>query len=197
MNNDTPCHCSIEALQMMSELQNVPAVVEVETVLDLIHRACGHGRNIIQCQFCATTPQMSVTTLPALSEQCLPLFEALCSAYDISTQPGFFDSAMLAFDQTPSSFICIRSKVILGETELDENETRLLVQTLLSRSLMSLVESMEGFKGVLSAMLENSYTHQNTIASIRACEISMESIISRLAVLMQSIEGECDTAPLP
>ncbi|KAJ5117948.1 hypothetical protein N7476_006737 [Penicillium atrosanguineum] len=197
MNIEVPCHCSIETLQILSELQNVHAVVHVETALDLIHRACGQGKNMIECKDCAKTPQTSIGTLPALSEQCLPLFEALCSAYDISTQPGFFDSAMLAVDQTASSFICIRSKVILGQTELDEDETRLLVRTLLGRSLMKLVELMEDLKGLLSAMLDNSHTHRNGIASIRACESSMESIISRLAVLMQIIEGECNTAPLP
>lgn len=196
MNIDAPCYCSVEVFQIMSELQNVHAVVDVETALDLIHRVCGQEKAVIQCKDCTKTPQSSVVTLPALSEQCLPLLEALCSAYNISTQPGFFDSAMLAFDQTPSSFICIRSKVILGQTELDEDETRLLVRTLLGRSLIRLVELMEGLKGVLLAMLESSHSHQNGTAMIRACESSMESIISRLAVLMQIIDGECDAGPL-
>lgn len=196
MNADGSCPCSIETLQIMSELQNVHAVVDVETALDLIHRVCGQGKSIIKCKVCTKTPQSPVVTLPALSEHCLPLLEALCSAYDISTQPGFFDSAMPAFDQTPSSLICIRSKVILGQTELDEDETRLLVRTLLGRSLIRLVELMEGLKGVLLAMLESEHNHRNTTATIRACESSMESIISRLAVLMQITEGECDTTLL-
>jgi len=185
----------MEVLQIMSELQNVHAVVDVETALDLIHRVCGQGRSMIQCKVCTKTPQSSVVALPALSEQCLPLLEALCLAYDISTQPGFFDTAMLAFDPSSSSFICIRSKVILGQTELDEDETRLLVRTLLGRNLIRLVELMEGLRGILLAMLETQ-DHRNGTATIRACESSTESIVSRLAVLMQIIEGEYDATPL-
>lgn len=195
MNIDAPCPCSIETLQILSDLQNVHTVVHVETALDLIQRVCGQGKSVIQCKDCAKTPQTSIEVLPALSEQCLPLLEALCSAYGISTQPGFFDSAMLAVDQAATTFICIRSKVILGQTELDEDETRLLVRTLLGRSLLKLVELMGDLKGMLSAMLENSRIHRNSTATIRACESSMESIIGRLAVLMQIIEGECETMP--
>lgn len=41
----------------------------------------------------------------------------------LSTQPSFFDSAMLDSEQVPS-FIYIRSKVILGKIELDEDGVR-------------------------------------------------------------------------
>lgn len=196
MNVETPCHCSIEALQTLSELQHANAVVDVDTVLDLIHRVCRQGKAIVQCGSCTKTSQSSIVTLSALLEQCLPLLEALCSAYDISTQPGFFDSAMLAFEQPPSSFICIRNKVILGQTELDEDETRLLVRTLLGRSLIRMVELVEAVKGVLLMMLESPHDRRNNTATLRACESSVESTVSRLAVLMQIIEGECDRTTL-
>ncbi|KAJ5592043.1 uncharacterized protein N7459_002412 [Penicillium hispanicum] len=196
MNVENTCHCSIEALQIGSELQNVHAVVDVETILDLIHRVCRQGQIIVRCKSCTKTSQSSLVTLPALSEQCLPLLEALCSAYNISTQPSFFDSAILAFEQPPSPLFCIRSQVLLGRTELDEDETRLLVRTLIGRSLMRLVELMENLKAVLLALLENSQTHRNGLAAIQAYESSVESTIGRLAVLMQIIEGEAASAPL-
>lgn len=193
MDLESPCSCSMEALQMMSELQNLHALVDVDTVLDLIHRLCQQGRTVVQCDACTKSTSSSIMTLLALSEQCLPLLEALCSAYNISTQPGFFDSAMLSFEQPPSSFICVRSRVILGQTELDEDEGRLLVRMLLGRSLIRLVELMEGLKSKLLMMLDNPHAHRNGTATLRACESSVESTISRLAALMQIIEGDATT----
>lgn len=193
---EQPCDCSIEALQIMTELQGFHTVVDVDTVLDLIHRLCQQGSIIVQCAACEKSPSSSIVTLPALSEQCLPLLEALCSAYNISAQPGFFDSAMHPFEQPPSSFICVRSKVVLGQTELDDGEGKLLVRALLGRNLIRLVELMEGLKKKLLMMLDKQQTHRNGIAALRACEASVESTISRLAVLMQGIEGDSGNAPL-
>lgn len=183
----------METVRILSELQNVHAVVSVETILDLIHRICSQGSNMVHCKECIKTPQSTIVALPALSEKCLPLLEALCSAYGISTQPGFFDSAMLAFEQQPSPFICIRSKVMLGETELDEDESRLLVRTVLGRSLVKLVQLMEALKGVLLVLSNDSQISHNTVSTLRACELSVEPTISRLAVLMQIIEGDGDS----
>lgn len=196
MNFESSCQCSIEALKILSELQNVHAVVNVETILDLIHRVCTQGNNMVQCKDCTKTPQSSIVALPALSEKCLPLLEALCSAYDISTQPGIFDSAMLAFEQPPSPFICIRSKVIMGKTELDEGESRLLVRTVLGRNLVRLVQLMEGLKGIFLVMSKSSHMSHNRTSTLRACELSVETTISRLAVLMQILEGDGDHVPL-
>lgn len=195
MDLEKACHCSMEALHIMSELQNVHTVVDVETVLDLIHRTCRQGTVMVHCEDCIKTTHSSVVTLPALLEQCFPLIEALCSAYDISMQPGFFDSAMLALEQPPSPFICIQNKVVLGQMELDEDEARLLVRILLRGSLMRLVELMGSLKGTLQMMMENSHAHRNA-AGLRAYEASVESTISRLVVLMQIIEGESATTPL-
>lgn len=193
---ESACQCSMEALKILSELQNMHAVVNVEIILDLIHRVCTQGSRMVQCQDCVKTPQSSIVALPALSEKCLPLLEALCSAYDISTQLGFFDSAMLAFEQPPSLFICIRSKVMLGDTELDEGESRLLVRTVLGRNLVRLVQLMEGLKGILLVMLKSCQTFHNSTSTLRACELSVETTISRLAVLMQIIESDGENVPL-
>ena len=102
---------------------------------------------------------------------------------------------MLAFEQPPSPYICIRSKVVLGKTELDENETRLLVRTLLARGVIRLVELMESLKGVLQLLIESSSSPRNGTA-LRACESSADSTISRLMVLLQVIESECVATPL-
>ncbi|KAJ5698839.1 hypothetical protein N7462_000844 [Penicillium macrosclerotiorum] len=189
---DKPCRCSTEALQIMSDLQNVHAVIDAETVLGLVNRVCHQGMLMVHCEDCTKELQYSVVTLPTLSEQCLPLLEALCSAYDITSQPSFFDTAMLTFDPPASHFICVRSKVIFGQTELDEAEIRLLVRTLLGRNLMRLVELMEGLKGILPVLSEGPSTHRNGSATLKACESSLESIIGRLAVLVQIIQGDSD-----
>jgi hypothetical protein len=103
---------------------------------------------------------------------------------------------MLAFEQPPLPFICIRSKVMLRETELDERESRLLVRTVLGRSLVRLVQLMEGLKVILLVMSKSSHTCHNSPSTVRACKLSVETTISRLAVLMQAIEGDGDNVPL-
>ncbi|KAJ5404541.1 hypothetical protein N7509_004412 [Penicillium cosmopolitanum] len=189
---DIPCKCSLEALKVMGDLQNIQAVVDVETILNLTHRVWLQGNTMIQCENCIKMAQSSIVTLPALSDGCLPLLEALCAAYDISTQPGFFDSAMLAFEQPASPIICIRNQVFLGRTQLDDYEARLLVRTLLARDLIRFVELMEALKEALTVLLDGNHVHRNAMATFRACESSVESTISRLAVLMQVVEGDCD-----
>lgn len=195
MNLEKACPCSTETLRIMSDLQSVHTVVDVETVLDLIHRTCRQGKIMVHCKGCIKATNSSVVTLPALLEQCLPLLESLCSAYDISMQPGFFDSAMLALEQPPSPFVCIQNKAVLGQMELDEDEARLLVRILLRTSLTRLAELMGSLKKNLQVTMESSHPHRNA-AGLRSYEASVESTISRLVVLMQIIDGESATAPL-
>jgi hypothetical protein len=180
----------MDALQIMTELRNVHTVVDVETIFELVHRVCQQGSVMVNCTDCVKKPQQSMVTLPALSEQCLALFEAVCAAYDISTQPALFDPNVLAFEQVPGSFVCIRNKVILGQTELDEDEARLLVRKLLGRTLMRLVELMEGLKGIVRALLESAQHNRTGTTTLRACESSVDCTIERLAIFLQQIEGE-------
>lgn len=186
----------MELLQISSELQNFQAIVDVDTVLGLIHRFCQQGKSIVQCGGCSKIPYSAILTIPKVFEQFLPLLEALCSAYDMSIHPGFFDSAMLCFEQPPATFICVRSKVVLGQTELDDDESRLLVRTLLGRSLFRLVELTECLKSKLLAMLDERQVHGNGPTTLKTCESSAETIISRLAGLIQVVEGECESTLL-
>lgn len=80
---------------------------------------------------------------------------------------------------------------------MDDFEARLLVRTLLARDLIRFVELMEGLKGVLDVLLEESHAHRGKTAMLRACKSSVESTISRLAVLMQVVEGDCDIGSMP
>lgn len=191
MNFETFCPCSTEALQMMSELQRIPAVVSAEIVLDLIYRTCQHEA-MMQCKSCKQTPQPCIVIFQALSEQCLPLLEALCSTYNIATQPGFFDQAILAMGQSTSRYICIRNMASLGQTELEEEETKLLVGTIIGQRLRRLLVLMES----LMVMLENSNPHQNGIATPRTIKSPAERIMNKLKALMQTIDGR-DAIPSP
>ncbi|KAJ5528283.1 hypothetical protein N7513_012442 [Penicillium frequentans] len=175
----------------MSELQSIPAVVNAEIVLDFIYRVCQQGEAIVQCKFCKQTPQPSIVILPALYEQCLPLLEALCSTYNIATQPGFFDSAMLALEQPASRYICIRDKAILGTIELEEEETKLLVGTIIGQRLRRLLDLME----TLKVILENPKTLLSGIATLRTTKSPAELIMNRLKALMETID-ERDAIPL-
>lgn len=80
-------------------------------------------------------------------------------------------------------------------TELDDFEARLLVRTLLARSLIRIVELMEGLKEILVMLPKTSHLQGFGITALRACESSAESTMRRLAVLMQVVEGECEAGP--
>ncbi|BAE60519.1 unnamed protein product [Aspergillus oryzae RIB40] len=125
METESSCSCSIDALQILTDVRNVDTVVEFETILDLVQRVYGQGQAMLSCKDCRKLPLQSSSflTIPALTDHCLSLFEAVCSAYSITRKNCLFDANILAFEQPLPQFICIRSKVQLGETDLDEAET--------------------------------------------------------------------------
>lgn len=189
MDPQSPCQCSIDTLQMMAEFRNVHTVVDLRTILDLVHRVCRHGQAMTNCDSCNKNPQSSIVTLPALAEQCLSLFDAVCSAYGIKRNV-LFDPAVLAFEQPLPQFICIKSRTILGQMELDDEEAGLLIKMLLNRSLVRLLELLEVLKGILRARLKDVSHPRVGAATFRACESSVESTIHRLAVFMEQVEVE-------
>lgn len=188
MTSNDVCICSIGCLRILSELQNIHDVVDAEMILDLVYRLCRQGETMVQCKSCIQIPQPSMVTLPALFEKCLALLEALFSTYDIATQPGFFDSAMLAMEQPTSRFICIRNTALLGQMELDGNETSLLVRMIIGQRLRRILNLMESLNGSVFVMLENSHSCQNRTAALRNLKSSVESTIGRLRALMETVD---------
>ncbi|KAA8648306.1 uncharacterized protein ATNIH1004_004191 [Aspergillus tanneri] len=187
METEGSCQCSINALQTLTELRNVHTVVELGTILDLVHRVYSQGQVMLQCKECRQAPSSSMVTIPALAEQCLSLFEAVCLAYSITRQNTLFDPNALAFEQPLPQFICIRSKVQLGETEMDEDDSGVLVRMLLSRNLIKLVELLKALREVLRSLSKETPPSHRT-GPLRACESSVESTIRRFAVFMEQIE---------
>jgi hypothetical protein len=179
----------MEELHLMNELRNIHTVVELGTVFDLIHRVCSQGQAIIKCKDCRRSPQASIMTFPALAEQCLLLFEAICAAYSINRQNTLFDPTILAFEQQIPPFICVRSAVLLGQTELNEEESVLLVRMLLSRNLMRLLGLLEALRDIMRARpKETVHTQRNGTMSFRAWDTSIESIIHRLVIFMEQFQ---------
>ncbi|KAF7589696.1 hypothetical protein BBP40_003943 [Aspergillus hancockii] len=176
----------------MSELRNVHTVVELETILDLVQRVYGQGQAMLNCKECRKTPpQASFLTIPALADQCLSLFEAVCSAYSITRKNSLFDPNILAFEQPLPQFICIRSKVQLGETDLDETETGMLVRMLLSRNSLSLLGLLEALQGIIRTLsADSNQTHRTGAATLRAYESSVQSTMHRFAVFIEHIKIE-------
>ncbi|PTU19983.1 hypothetical protein P175DRAFT_0532948 [Aspergillus ochraceoroseus IBT 24754] len=187
METETGCQCSVGALKIMNELRNVHTVVEVETILGLVERIHALGHTMLKCKECRASPGSSLMTLPALAEQCLSLFEALCLAYNITRKNSFFEPPILAFEQSLHQFLCIRSKMQLGQMELDDDETTVLVRVLLGKNLMKLLELL---KALRSLYKECGQSHRAGVSGLRACEAPVESIIHRLAVFMEQIDVE-------
>ncbi|KAE8384368.1 hypothetical protein BDV23DRAFT_189297 [Aspergillus alliaceus] len=196
METENSCRCSMEALQILEELRSVHTVVELETILDLVQRVYGQGQAMLNCQDCRISPPQSssLLTIPALAEQCLSLFEAVCSAYSITCKNCLFDPNILAFEQPLPQFICIRSKVQLGETELDEAETGMLVRTLLNRNSARLFGLLETLQGALRALsTDASQSHRAGTATLRAYESSVQSTMHRFRTFMEQMQVEQGT----
>lgn len=187
MEVENGCRCSMNVLQIMSDLRNLHAVVELGAILDLVHRVYTQGQIILACSECRENPQPSFGSLFTLVEQCLSLFDAVCLAYGINRKNTFFDASMMAFEQPIPHFICIRSKVQLGETDIDEEEAGVLVQMLLTRNSLRLLELLESLQDILRCRLKGP--PRGGLASLRACESSIGSIIQRTVIFMQQIEA--------
>ncbi|KAG2021481.1 hypothetical protein GB937_004820 [Aspergillus fischeri] len=134
-------------------------------------------------------PVSTATGRQCQSEQSLLLFEAICAAYSINRQNTLFDPAILAFEQQLPPFICVRSAVLLGQTELNEEESVLLVRILLSRNLMRLLGLLEGLRDVMRARPKDTvHTYRTGTVSSRSWDTSIESIIHRLVIFMEQFQ---------
>ncbi|RDW74530.1 uncharacterized protein DSM5745_07192 [Aspergillus mulundensis] len=180
MEAEAGCQCSIGALQVMNEIRSVPTVVELETILGLVDRIHIQGQAMLKCKECRANPGSTLLTLPALADQSLALFEAACLAYNVTRKDALFDPSL-------PQFLCIRSKMQLGQMDLDDDETVVLVRMLLGKNSMKLLELL---KGLRSLAKDCGQSHRAGAATLRACESSVEPSIHRLAVFMEQIEAE-------
>ncbi|KAL4749522.1 hypothetical protein BDW72DRAFT_204693 [Aspergillus terricola var. indicus] len=180
MESEATCQCSISALQIMNELRSVHTVVELETILGLVDRIHSQGQAMLKCKECRANPGSTLMTLPALTDQSLSLFEAACLAYNVTRKDALFDPSL-------PQFLCIRSKMQLGQMDLDDDETVVLVRMLLGKNSMKLLELL---KGLQSLTKECGQSHRTGVATLRACESSVEPSIRRLAAFMEQIEAE-------
>ncbi|PKY07222.1 hypothetical protein P168DRAFT_287710 [Aspergillus campestris IBT 28561] len=184
----------MDTLQTMTEIRSVHRVVEMGTILDLVQRVYNQGDVMLKCKNCRQSPQTAFPTLPALAEQCLSLFEAVCLAYGITRKNALFDPNVLTFDQPLPQFICLRSKVQLGQMELDEGEAGMLIRTLLGRNSVKLLEILQALQDILRSLSKDSGQPQRAgAAGLRACEASVESTIHRFAIFMEQIDVETIT----
>ncbi|KAE8372807.1 hypothetical protein BDV26DRAFT_301474 [Aspergillus bertholletiae] len=192
MEPESSCRCSAGTLYILTEIRNVHTVVEFEKILVLVQRVYRQGQTILNCQDCSKVPpQSSSFTIPALTDHCLPLFEAVCSAYSITRNNCFFDPNILSFEQPLPQFICVRSKVQLGETDLDEVETGMLVRTLLCRNSMRLLSLLEALHGTLQRIsTDNAQVHQARATALQAYELSIQSSMHRMALFLEQIKIE-------
>nr|ANF07280.1 putative regulatory protein [Paecilomyces fulvus] len=183
------CGCSFDTLQIMTDLRNTQTVVDFGVVLDLGYRLYEQGLKVVNCKYCRRSQQSSISTLPVLAKQCLTLFEAACSAYNISRRDRLFDPIAAPLNEPLSEFICIKAKVTLGEVELEGEEAEMLAKMLLNRNLLRLAELLESLKEVLSISLKDDCPPQRTL-TLRSCQSSVDTTIHRLAVLVEQIGVE-------
>lgn len=183
---------------MMTELRKVHTIVDLDTILDLGHRVYWQGQAIVNCNNCKRHPQSPIVTLPALIEQCLSLFAAACTSYNIGRRNALLDTPALAFEESFPRFTCIKNKASLGQMELDDEETGQLVKMFLNRSLARLMKLLEMLKDVLRAWWKD-YCHSFPVgtATLRACESSVESTIHRVTMFMEQAEPESSKNPRP
>ncbi|KAL4932890.1 Zn(II)2Cys6 transcription factor domain-containing protein [Aspergillus undulatus] len=180
MEAEASCQCSIGALQIMNELRSVHTVVEFERILALVERIISQGQTMLKCKECRANPKSTLMTLPTLADQSLALFEAVCLAYNVCRKDALFDPSL-------PQFLCIRSKIQLGQMDLDEDEAVVLVRMLLGKSSMQLLDLLKGLRSLLK---DCGQSHRTGAATLRACETSVEPSIHRLAMFREQIEAE-------
>ncbi|KAL4885184.1 hypothetical protein BJY04DRAFT_214523 [Aspergillus karnatakaensis] len=187
MESEAGCQCSIGTLQIMNEIRSVHAVVELETILDLAERIYTQGQAMLKCKDCRANPTSSLTMLPTLADQLLALFEAACLAYNVTRATSLFDPSILGFDQTLPQFLCIRSKIQLGQMELDDDEMGVLVRMLLGKNSRKLLELL---KGLRSLAKDSGQSHKVGVTALRSCEPSVDSSIHRFVGFIEQVEVE-------
>lgn len=184
----------MELMQILTDLRNLHTVVELGTILDLASRIYNQGQATLRCKDCRGNPQSAFVPIPTLAEQCLSLFEAVCLAYSINRKNNIFESSSGPFEQPLPRFICIRSKVQLGETDIDDDEAAVLVHMLLNRNLMRLLELLEALQETVRSLSKGpTQPFPGGTASLRACESSLDSTIHRVAMFMEQIDADKGT----
>ncbi|GAB1193746.1 hypothetical protein APSETT444_002974 [Aspergillus pseudonomiae] len=113
------------------------------------------------------------------------------NTWSITRKNCLFDASILALEQPLPHFICIRSKVQLGETDLDEAETGMLVRTLLCRNSMRLLSLLEALQGILRTLsTDNTQVHRAGAATLRVYESSIQSTMHRFVAFLDQIKVE-------
>ncbi|KAL4938120.1 hypothetical protein BDV06DRAFT_201649 [Aspergillus oleicola] len=180
MESEATCQCSIGALQIMNELRSVQTFVELETIFSLFERIHSQGQAMLKCKECRASPKSTLMTLPALADQSLALFEAACLAYNISRKDALFDPSL-------TQFLCIRSKIQLGQMELDDDETVVLVRMLLGKNSRRLLELLKALRSIIK---DCGQSHRSGVSTLRACENSVEQSIHCMAMFIEQVEAE-------
>lgn len=193
-SSSSNCSCSIRLLQIMTECRNLQPVVELATILDLVHRVVTHGKAMVKCKGCRSSPHSSFAMLPALAEQCLTLLEAGSLAYSITSTSGstLLDPTVLAFEQPLSQYICLRSPSQLGRMELDEKEATLLVRTLIGRNAKQFLGLLESLQKLLQSLGKDTEPALPPMghAVLHPCESVVETTLRRFVVFLEQIKFE-------
>ncbi|KAL4741244.1 hypothetical protein BDV11DRAFT_203679 [Aspergillus similis] len=179
MESEATCQCSISALQNLNEIKSVK-FFELETILGLVDRIHSQGQAMLKCKECRANLGSILVTFSAITDLSLALFEATCLTYNVTRKDALFDPSSI-------QLLCKRSKMRLGQMDLDDDEMVVLVRMLLGKSSMKLLELL---KGLQSLARDCGQPHRTGVATLRACESPVEPSIRRLAAFMEQIEAE-------
>lgn len=185
----TPCDCTHGVLQISSQLRN-QRVIEFEAVLDIGCRIATQWEAVIDCANCRSHRQ-SIVILPMVAEQVLALYEVACSTYAISQldsgtgdHPGPGYSAHATRPST-DRWVCQKSRMMLGQLELEEHDAKLLARVLLNRDLQKLGVLLEDLTEMVGELWSETWAQQT--GTLRACEASISLTMEKLMILISQL----------
>ncbi len=175
-------------------------MLKFENVLEMSRRIFLQWEKAMGCENCRTN-QQTMTILPMAAERIFALCEAACLTYGITQ----LDSGMSSHRDSPQSsspislhprrtsgmesfspqVVCLKSTMKLGKMELDGNDAKLFVRTLLSRRLLKLCALLEELKELAEKLWHKDWAQQTD--ALKACERSTTFTMDKVVVLIGEI----------
>ena len=175
-------------------------MLKFENVLEISRRVIIQWEKAMECEHCRTS-QQSVMILPMAAERILALYEAACLTYGItqldsgmsshrdrpqSLSPTSFHSRRTSgVESFPQQVVCLKSTLKFGEMELEGNNAKLLVRTLLSRRLLKLCALLGDLKELTEKLWQNDWAQQTD--ALKASERSTTFMMDKVVVLIGEI----------
>ena len=152
------------------------------------------------CEHCRTS-QQTMMIVPMAAERIFALYEAACLTYGItqvdsgmsnhrdsphSSSPIYLHTRRPSgIESFPKQVVCLKSTMKFGKMELDGNDAKMLVRSLLSRRLLKLCALLGELKELTDKLWHKDWAQQTD--TLKACERSTSFAVDQVVALIGDI----------